>query len=1255
MALEIGPTPERPLVNRYIPNLEYKRPAVVDQGFISDVKDEFALTWVGALLQNTFVLDQKIYKEKPEDPNYDPLHPDNLRGFEEYADKFLDVRNKEHHDFIKQQIWNNNARRTRLDASDRVWSPILVSALADPITYVPIPLARGVGFATRFAKGAAIGGGLVAATEPIRRTQDPTSTGEETAFIIGGAGLISGLLSGIAGNVVSRGTSRITTKNPPGPVTKKLAKKVSDNNTYNKYHKEMDIEDGLIQWEDQGFKTLRDNKTIQYKVEYIDAKKFKGSPHAKFDSKTNTMYLNDLLIRKDYETGRFMTRGKTFPMDKTLFKSPDDVALLEMKAAEIREIYTPFDSWKKSNPKGTTTQYNNEIYMQAYADLTTGAGGIDLNKHNPLLKWGRMTSTYQKIVTDITDPEWQDFVHRLAYNGSIRMKGGTPNESALINSKIELNTKLTKTQQLITSAYLKDRGLDPKSVRGDLGINWQYSLSNVGDRADALMDRINGSTDVTQVRQMDVYSREITYGLMDNDYAATLTKSQRYVIKAIRKDTNDFAEFAENNNLFETTGAYTKKVKDGEEIVGKLNDILENQILTVEQSKVLREMYQRKFTELKALRAIAKGKDLKNKYRRQENYIALFPKVPSIVKETPEYKKRWENAIKDTPWYSELTEQEVSALAQKRVDFDLDLGEYGEEAILKGFVGNVNNPYRLGASQFLKREIDVPYHLLRKHGVMDYMEDNAFTIYHRYMNIATKVRSMTEKFGDPFALKEKDLQFIRLVLKEGKTPAGMKKVNAGLQGFDNLIERMYYTFNTADPAGVSRQSADILRGVSALGGMGGVVPSSLTEMAMPFMVHGLSNTFRGLKTYITSHGPIFKKLVGDVVEELGEDEALFFGSMNRFIAENGLHASYSRGGRVLGAIHNGVNKAQIPFYWANLLTPWTNWWKRFSRVIGYQRFIRDAYIVTDRIDPLTGKAISPEQVAQKLKELKKYGIDQKTARLITTMPIERQGKNFLPNTLAWNEVKGGAVARRKLKVAVYMSGENTIITPDITDTPDIVAGATTFTGKEWDAIFANPLVNRVFKPQKTQYGYKVNATWASLPFQFMPWAFAATNRMLVGGGQSLSNGQGQVVVAMGMMLLLGSLVTYVKNPTAFENMTNEELVAESIERSGLLTIFGDLNFMLESVSEGFTDTPIGVRPLLGLEPRFGNVDSGSALGEILGPGPSIPIDLVRIYAGDYDYKTDHAMLRRMLPLQNLIFFKRLLRPLYDQGIEEILE
>ena len=43
-------------------------------------------------------------------------------------------------------------------------------------------------------------------------------------------------------------------------------------------------------------------------------------------------------------------------MDRSLFKSPDDVALVEMKAAEIREIYTPFDSGKKANPKGTTTQ-----------------------------------------------------------------------------------------------------------------------------------------------------------------------------------------------------------------------------------------------------------------------------------------------------------------------------------------------------------------------------------------------------------------------------------------------------------------------------------------------------------------------------------------------------------------------------------------------------------------------------------------------------------------------------------------------------------------------------------------------------------------------------------------------------------------------------------------------------------------------------------------------------------------------------------
>ena len=184
--------------NSYNLPYQFEEKYIPDQGFASDVRDEFMLSWIGQLYQNNYILDNKIYKQAPEDIYYDPMQ--DIEGFEQYADVFVDSRNKQHTDFIKQKITLNNERRTRLEASDRVWGPALTALLADPITYIPIPLAKGVSFFTRAAKGGAYGAGLVGATELIRRPQDPTSTSSETMMMLGGS-FFAGALGRRAGDM----------------------------------------------------------------------------------------------------------------------------------------------------------------------------------------------------------------------------------------------------------------------------------------------------------------------------------------------------------------------------------------------------------------------------------------------------------------------------------------------------------------------------------------------------------------------------------------------------------------------------------------------------------------------------------------------------------------------------------------------------------------------------------------------------------------------------------------------------------------------------------------------------------------------------------------------------------------------------------------------------------------------------------------------------------------------------------------------
>ena len=199
-------------------------PFKYDAGFISDVKDEFALSWLGQLSYQDRYDDG--YQGKPVDLDYDPFAPENLAGFEEYASMFKSVKNKEHHEFLKDKITLNNSRRFRLESSDRGITSALAAGLFDPINYIPIPFVKGIGFGTRFVKGGLVAAGLVGATEPIRRTLDPTSTGAETAGYIGGSFLLGGLFTGAFGKKIASET-----------ITKKGGVKKLSDNYFKAFHK----------------------------------------------------------------------------------------------------------------------------------------------------------------------------------------------------------------------------------------------------------------------------------------------------------------------------------------------------------------------------------------------------------------------------------------------------------------------------------------------------------------------------------------------------------------------------------------------------------------------------------------------------------------------------------------------------------------------------------------------------------------------------------------------------------------------------------------------------------------------------------------------------------------------------------------------------------------------------------------------------------------------------------------------------------
>jgi hypothetical protein len=171
-----------------------------------------------------------------------------------------------------------------------------------------------------------------------------------------------------------------------------------------------------------------------------------------------------------------------------------------------------------------------------------------------------------------------------------------------------------------------------------------------------------------------------------------------------------------------------------------------------------------------------------------------------------------------------------------------------------------------------------------------------------------------------------------------------------------------------------------------------------------------------------------------------------------------------------------------------------------------------------------------------------------------------------------------------------------------------------------------------------------------LPFQFFSWAVAANRKLLISG---LSGREVNVMGGALAMVTMGMMGDYFKNPRYWSQKSTEEKLIRGVELSGIAGLFTDMNFMMETISGGFFDNPMGIRPMLGQELRFGDPDAADAIGEFTGAGPSIPIDLLYAFGFDQDYDDKAATLRRIMPLNTLWIWDRTFKNLWDKGAEFI--
>jgi hypothetical protein len=168
-----------------------------EQQFMERAMDAWKLdTGIGQMVD---VLQRRFEHDAvgaPADWGYNPFMHGDLTGYEDHMDEFLRATSDKEVEIIKEQIDENMSIRRNIDG--HLMARFMGNAL-DPINLIPIPIARGIGFARGARRGAVGVAAPLALSEGVRASIDPTNPFWEPVLAVSGGAIFGGALGGLAG------------------------------------------------------------------------------------------------------------------------------------------------------------------------------------------------------------------------------------------------------------------------------------------------------------------------------------------------------------------------------------------------------------------------------------------------------------------------------------------------------------------------------------------------------------------------------------------------------------------------------------------------------------------------------------------------------------------------------------------------------------------------------------------------------------------------------------------------------------------------------------------------------------------------------------------------------------------------------------------------------------------------------------------------------------------------------------------------
>ena len=1255
---------------------------IKDRTFWEDVGDEFWLTWMGQMIENELT-DRGYYSEHI-DENFNPYDPEYIRGYERYATHFIDARNQEEADHIKSVIDRNNARRERLELGGRDLMPGIVANLGDPINFVPIPFVKGMSLIKRVAVGGTAAGGLIGATEPIRRSYDPTSTNLESAMYIGSGFFFGGLFSGILGkggpdlkaradiNPEKLGDNYYaafeTTESGidwSRPFTKKfwanepeVKFKVGPTRTYiDKNGKYMNYKEYLL----SNANTIPAvSSRISSNVINLDRKKITRRQKNYADFNKTEAYAPvvykrvgdgaEVIVDSSYLKWKFRNK-QHIDSNKTLRPNtvPPEIAILMKNENDYISYLVKKEIWRhkyvKPRHAGESLydfefRLNEKIHKdtlkQINADFSTDVGNVSFNKEilamlDNFTDSGGVTQAFPK-----DHPQLSSYMGRKIFelvgdygvqtrSGDVRMP-----TSAYLETQTRWEIGLQDVLSTIEQAFVEYRsGIKESNFLS--GINLTAMNLRRKDTLHKLKGKLFGKYEMPKMTKnswedfnkqiYDVVSDTSDKLYTDPNMHPSIKKS----VDAVRRFFKEYADEAEEVGLFANKENINAKVSANTDLLKAIKQEIKGK--NAYQKKRLLAIQKRIEQRIKQLKKQAEEitDKIQQPFSMNKNYITRYFDRDKILADPGRFKKILED------WYTSHPLPKAKGTIKDRVEETyekiLDQTAHYDHDELLAMGKNIKGQFVAGTRPLMQRDLNIPTDLLEDFVIKDLT--NIMRMYKSRMSTAIEI---TRRFGDRHMEDFINRLDLDITLKTVKSSKDNTKANMILRHFEDAKDKMYGTFNTQDPTSLNKRIASFIKNWTSLTSMGRVVYTAQADIGRPFMTHGLSRMWNHLLEPMITNKEVYLKMQKELqflspFAEITQQA----GAMERF-SGTGLGTNPSTGSFIDKWLFSPIQKAQGPWYWMNGLTQWTMMMKRFTGYVSQSRFIEDSI-----------KFVDGDLSEEAIKRLGSYGIDKNIATIIKRMPWERQGDVYLPNARAWSRTANGRQALQIYRQAIKADIERTIITPSPNDKTNMMYGVIRVDDADRAKIFDNA-VGRWLGFQQTRYGgAKFQNAFMSLPFQFYSWMIAANRKLLMSGSSGRDFHLVQGATAMVMFAIWGD---FLKDPAFWYRKSTSEKWLAGVEKSGVLAIYGDMNHIIETISQG----DLGIRPAFDMKDPYGDPDSLDILRPFMGAAPFNIINAISAYDSGSPKEQKDA-IRRMIPLNNWLVWDRAFKKVYNSAVD----